>query len=111
MLKKMGGLKIQRGRLEVCSLQGLTDSKCTEAVAESFAAISQRYEKFDHTKVPAFLPAGSPEQVNIFQFIYHINWGKKSTLPVHIPDRLRQECAIDHVEPIRELTDKMSNWG
>ena len=45
MLKKMGGLKIQRGRLEVCSLQGLTDSKRAEAVAESFAAISQQYEK------------------------------------------------------------------
>ena len=72
MLKKMGGLKIQRGRLEVESLQGLTNSECAEAVAESFAAISQQYEKFDRTKVPAFLLAGSPEQVNIFQFIYHI---------------------------------------
>ena len=105
MLKKMGGLEIQGGMLKIDSLQGLTDSQCAEAVAKSFAAISQQYEKLDRTKLPAFLLADRPEEVNVFQVVCHIKkLGKtKSTLPVDIPDRLGLECAIDLAGPITEI--------
>ena len=90
MLKIMGGLEIQAGKLEIESLKGLTDSQCAEAVAESFAAVSQQYQRLDRCQLPAFLPAGRPEQVNVFQVMHHIKklGSAKSTLPIYIPDRL-----------------------
>ena len=76
-------------------------------------ASSQQYEKLDRTKLPAFLPAGRPEEVNVFQVIYHIKkLGKtKSTLPVDIPDKLRLECAIDLAEPMTEIINSCLRDG
>ena len=55
--------------------------------------------------MPAFLPAGRPEHVNVFQVVYQIKkLGKtKSTLPTDIPDRLRLECALDLAEPMTDI--------
>ena len=68
VIKKMGGVdQMAAGRLEVESLKGLSDEECAEAVAEAFAATSLEYEPIDKTKLPAYLPAGRPEEVNVFQ--------------------------------------------
>ena len=74
-------------------------------MAQSFAAISQQYSKLDRSKLPSFLPAGRPEQVNVFQVIHQIKkLGKtKSTLPTDIPDTLRIECVLDLAEPLTDI--------
>ena len=67
-MQQLGGLdQMNRGKLFIKELEGLTDKECSEAVAQSFATVSQEYSKLDRTELPAFLPAGPPEQVNIFQ--------------------------------------------
>ena len=91
MMKRLGGLdQMNRGKLTIESLAGLTDKESAEAVAQSFASVSQEYSPLDRCQLPAFLPAGRPEEVTIFQVINKIKkLGKtKSTLPIDIPDRL-----------------------
>ena len=104
---------MDRGKLQIRSLEGLTDEQCAEAVAQSFAEVSQEYEPLDRTKLPAFLPAERPLQVNIFQVQNKIkNIGKtKSTLPVDIPDRLRKECALDLAEPMCDIINSCLKAG
>ena len=101
MMKRLGGLdQMNRGRLEIKSLKGLTDKECAEEIARSFASVSQVYSELDRSKLPSFLPAGQPKQVmeNIKKL------GKtKSTLPIDIPDRLRIECALDLSEPLANI--------
>jgi hypothetical protein len=106
MMKRLGGMDQMGGRkLEIESLKGLTDAECAEAVAQAFAAVSQEYSPLDSTRLPAFLPAGKPEQVKIFQVIHQIKkLGKtKSTLPIDIPYKLRIKCAFDLVEPLTDI--------
>ena len=103
MKQELGGVdQMSRGKLKIKELDGLSDKECADRVAESFAAVSQEYEKLDRTKLPAFQPAGRPEEVNIFQVYENIKKiGKtKSTLPIDLPDRLRVECALDLAEPM-----------
>ena len=96
---------MSRQRLSIKSLESLSDRECAEAVAQSFAAVSQEYSPLDRTKLPAFLPAGRPMQVHIFQVMDQIKKiGKtKSTLPIDIPDKLRTECALDLAEPMTDI--------
>ena len=94
-----------RGKLVIRSLDGLTDKECAEAVAQSFASVSQEYSPVDRAKLPSFLPAGRPDEVTVFQVVNSIKkLGKtKSTLPIDIPDRLRVECAVDLAEPLTDI--------
>ena len=106
IMRKFGGIdQMTKQKLSIKSLEGLSDRECAEAVAQSFAAVSQEYSPLDRTKLPAFLPAGRPMQVNIFQVMDRIKKvGKtKSTLPIDIPDRLRTECALDLAEPLTDI--------
>ena len=103
MMKRLGGLdQMSRGKLEISSLERLSDKECAEAVAQSFASVSQEYSPLNRSELPSFLPAGRPEEVTVFQVINSIKkLGKtKSTLPIDIPDRLRVECAVDLAEPL-----------
>ena len=73
MMKRLGGLdQMNRGRLEIKSLKGLTDKECVEEIARSFASVSQEYSALDRTMLPSFLPAGQPEQVTVFEVIENI---------------------------------------
>ena len=73
MMKRLGGLdQMNRGRLEIKSLKGLTDKECAEEIARSFASVSQEYSALDRTMLPSFLPAGQPEQVTVFEVIENI---------------------------------------
>ena len=103
MLKKLGGIEqMNRNNIEIESLKGMSDLECAEAVAKSFSEVSQSYKKLDRTQLPAFLPAGRPEQVTILQVMEGIRKMKstKSTLPIDIPDKLRKECSVDLAEPV-----------
>ena len=73
MMKRLGGLdQMSRGKLEISSLEGLSDKECAEAVAQSFASVSQEYSPLNRSELPSFLPAGRPEEVNVFQVINSI---------------------------------------
>ena len=114
MMKRLGGLdQMTHGRLEIESLKGLTDRECAEAIAQSFAAVSQEYSQLDRTKLPSFLPAGRPEQVTVFEVLAKIKkLGKtKSTLPIDIPDKLRIECALDLSEPLADIFNSCLRAG
>ena len=104
---------MDRGKLQIRSLEGLTDLECAEAVAQSFAEVSQEYERLDRTRLPAYLPAERPLEVNVFQVKNKIeNIGKtKSTLPVDISDRLRQDCALDLAEPMCDIINSCLRAG
>ena len=106
IMRKFGGIdQMSRQELRIKSLEGLSNRECAEAVAQSFASVSQEYSPLDRTRLPAFLPAGRPMQVSIFQVMDRIKRiGKtKSTLPIDIPDRLRTECALDLAEPMTDI--------
>ena len=104
---------MNRGKLFIKELEGLSNSECAEAVAQSFAAVSQEYSKLDRAKLPAFLPSGPPEKVNIFQVLEKIkSVGKtKSTLPIDLPDKLRKECALDLAEPMCSIINSCLEDG
>ena len=72
IMKHLGGGGSSTGRLEVQSLKGLSDPESAAVVAESFAAVSLEYQKLDRTRLPAFLPAGRPESVNVFEVLHAI---------------------------------------
>ena len=101
VMKKFGGIdQMTRKKLSIKSLEGLSDREFAEAVAQSFAAVSLEYSPLDRSKLPAFLPAGRPEQVmNRIRRIGRTKW----TLPIDIPDRLRTECALDLAEPMTDI--------
>ena len=105
MKKIVGVYQMTRKKLSIKSLEGLSDRECAEAVAQSFAAVSLEYSPLDRSKLPAFLPGGRPEQVNIFQVMNRIKriGRTKSTLPIDIPDRLQTECALDLAEPMTDI--------
>ena len=73
MLKKLGGIdQMDKSKLEIESLEGLSDKECAEAIAQSIASVSQEYSKLDRTKLPAFVAAGRSEQVTIFPVMNQI---------------------------------------
>ena len=91
-MKQLSNNQVSREKLSIKELEGLTDQECAEAVAKSFAAVSQEYDSQDRAQLPSFLPAGRSEEVNVFQVLNKIkSVGKtKSTLPLDLPDRLRK---------------------
>ena len=114
MMKKLGGLdQMNAGKIDVKSLRGLSDKEAAAAVAQSFAAVSQEYSPLDKKQLPAFLPAGRPEQVRVFQVLDRIKkLGKtKSTLPIDLPDRLRIEGALDLAEPLTDIINSCLRTG
>ena len=51
MMKRLGGLdQMIWGRLTIKSLEGLSDKDCAEAIAQSFASVSQEYTPVDMQK-------------------------------------------------------------
>ena len=89
------------------------DKESAAAVAQSFAAVSQEYSPLDWEQLPALLPAGRPEKVNVFQVLHRIQkLGKtKSTLPIDIPDNLRIKCSLDLAEPLTDIINSCLETG
>ena len=87
---------MNEGEIQVESLLGFSNSKCAQQIAEHFAAISNEYSPIDLTQLPSYLPAPPPPQVEEYEVYQRLKKIKKtrSTLPLDIPDRLRQECSL-----------------
>ena len=48
MMKRLGGLdQMSRGNMSIKSLEGLSNKQCAEAIAQSFASVSQEYAPVD----------------------------------------------------------------
>ena len=114
MLKKLGGMEQRiNGKLEIECLKDMTDQEGAEAIAKEFAKVSQEYEPIKMEELPCYLPARAPEQVNIFQVLSKIKSLKKtkSTLPIDLPDKLRDECALDIAEPLTNIINSCLREG
>ena len=113
-MKQLGGLdQMSCGKLSIGELDGLSDKEAAEKVAERFAAVSQEYTKLDREQLPAFLPAGRPEEVSNLQVFEKIKNIKKtkSTLSIDLPDKIRQECALDLAEPVANIINSCLKDG
>ena len=114
MIRRLGGVDQKtKDNVVVDSLEGYTDQEAVEEVAKSFAAVSQTFKPIDYSQLPSYLPAGRPEQVNVFQVLHKLKQINKtrSTLPIDLPDRLRQECEVDLAEPLTNIINSCLRDG
>jgi hypothetical protein len=96
MAKKIGAIdQMAAGDIQVESLIGLDNVESVQQIAAHFAKISNEYEPIDNSQLPCYLPAQPPPQVTEYDVYLRLKRLKKtrSTLPLDIPDKIRQECA------------------
>ena len=103
MAKKIGAVKESNdGEIRIESLSNLTNKECAEKIAQHFSEISNEYQPIDYSQLPCYLPAPPPPQVEEYDVYNRINRIRKtkSTLPIDIPDKLRNECAVFLAAPL-----------
>ena len=96
MAKKVGAVdQMTAGDIHVESLNGLDNLQAVQMIAAHFAKISNEYEPIDNSQLPCYLPAQQPPQVTENDVYVRLNRLKKTkpTLPLDIPDKVRQECS------------------
>ena len=114
LAKRIGAINQQNeGDLKIECLEGLDPQLQVEAVAESFAKVSNEYNPIDLQKLPAYLPAEEPPQVNVYNVLRKIQNQKKtkSTLPMDIPEKLRREGAEFLAEPLSNIYNSCLQEG
>ena len=106
MAKKIGSFdQMNQGEVKVESLLNFNNIQCAQKIASHFAAISNEYSPIDTNQLPSYLPALPPPQVEEHQVYSRLLKIKKtrSTLPLDIPDRLRQECSVMLAGPLTTI--------
>ena len=102
-IKDIGGLQpVGSHELKIQCLEGKSDEECAEEVARSFAAVSNEFHPVDLNKLPAFLPAlPAPQvtQLEVYSKLVKLK-NTRSTLPIDLPNRLRQEVSVELTEPL-----------
>ena len=96
MAKRIGAVdQMTQGEVKVESLSNLNNFQSAQKIAEHFASISNEYSPIDNSQLPCYLPALPPPQVEEYDVYTRLCQIKKtrSTLPIDIPDKIRQECA------------------
>ena len=114
MCKKIGlGDQMNSGDIKVECLKGLSDQECADTVAQGFAAVSNQYEPLDSNKLPAYLPSLPPPQVEEYQVYEKLKRLKntKSTLPIDIPNKLRNEVAVELTYPLTIIINRCLSEG
>ena len=104
--KKIGAVGTREsGDIQVESLSGLSDKECVEKIAEHYAKISNEYLPINLSALPTYLPALPPPQVDEYSVYLRINKLKKtkSTLPLDLPEKLRNECSAHLAAPLSML--------
>ena len=112
MAKKVGAVnKMSEGGIQVESLLEYNNEQCAQKIAEHFSSISTEYSPVDVTQLPCYLPALPPPQVEEYQVYQRLCRIKKtkSTLPIDIPDKLRQECAVHLAAPLMNIYNDCLN--
>ena len=103
MAKKIGAVEDKDSdEVVVDSLKNLSNKEATNVIAEHFAVVSNEYLPIDKSKLPAYLPAFPPPQLDeltVYQGLIGIK-KTKSTLPIDIPEKLRKEVAPHLAAPL-----------
>ena len=103
LAKKIGAVgKSDCGDIQVESLSGLSNKECAKKIAEHYSKISNEYMPINLSALPTYLPALPPPQVDEYQVYLRINRLKKtkSTLPLDLPEKLRNECSAHLAAPL-----------
>ena len=96
MAKRIGAVDVvNNGDVHVESLSNLNNNQAAHKIAEHFASISNEYSPINLHDLPCYLPAQLPPQVEEYEVYQRLIRVKKtrSTLPIDIPDKIRQECS------------------
>ena len=111
MAKKIGAVdQMNTGDLTVKCLVGLSD-----AVGQSFAAVSAEQSPLDRSQLPAYLPSLPPPQVTEWQVLRKLQNLKntRSTMEIDIENKLRKEVAVELVTPLTNIINtclKEQKW-
>ena len=103
MARKLGtGNLTKDGEVMVESLTGLNNLEAAQKIGEHFSKISNEYQPIDNTDLPCYLPAPMPPQLEEYDVYLRLKKIKKtkSTLPMDIPDSIRQGCEVFLAEPL-----------
>ena len=114
MAKQIGAVdKMSRGDIQVQSLSNLNNKESAQKIAEHFAAISHEYLPVDNQQLPCYLPAHPPPQIEEYDVYVRLNKIKKtkSTLPIDLPDKLRQECSMHLAAPLSNIINDSLSQG
>ena len=114
MAKRIGAVdRMNGGDVSVESLQHLTNKQCSQKIAEHYSKISNEYSPVDHDQLPCYLPAEQVPQVEEYIVYERLKSLKKtrSTLPIDIPDKLRQACAVELAEPLTDIINSCLTEG
>ena len=112
MAKKIGAVDSKiSDDVVVESLRNLSDQEAVNAIGEHFAAVSNEYVPIDNKKLPAYLPAQCPPQIDEITVYHELMKIKKtkSTLPIDIPEKLRRECAVHLAAPLTIIFNNCLN--
>ena len=87
--------------------------QCSQKIAEHYSKISNEYSPVDHDQLPCYLPAEQVPQVEEYIVYERLKSLKKtrSTLPIDIPDKLRQACAVELAEPLTDIINSCLTEG
>ena len=106
MAKRIGAVnQLTGGDVQVESLQHLDARQCAQKIAEHYAEISREFVPVNLEQLPCYLPAQQPPQVDEYIVYERIRKMKKtrSTLPIDLPDKLRQACAVELAVPVTNI--------
>ena len=112
MAKKIGAVdKMSEGNVQVDSLSNFSAAESAQKIAEHFATISNEYSPVDSNQLPCYLPALPPPQIEEYDVYHRLNKIKKtkSTLPIDIPDKLRQKCSLHMAGPLSDIINDSLN--
>ena len=112
MAKKIGAIdQMTSGDIQVEALTGFDNVQSAQMIADHFAKISNEYKPIDNSQLPCYLPALPPPQVTEYDVYVRLHRLKKtkSTLPLDIPDKVRQECSPLLAGPLSTIINNSLN--
>ena len=105
MAKRIGALDRCNDDISVESLEGLNNKQCAQEIASHYAKISSEFLAVNTTELPCYLPAEQPPQVEEHEVFARLKALKRtrSTLPIDLPDKIRQACAVELTTPLTDI--------
>ena len=114
MAKRIGAVdKMSRCDIQVQCLENKSNKQCADAIAEHFSSISNEYSPINLQELPCYLPAQPAPVIDEYEVYTRIIRLKKSktTLPIDIPAKLRQECAPHLAAPLTTIYNQSLSQG
>ena len=112
MAKKIGAVdQMNEGEISVECLEGLSSAEGVQQIANHYATISNNYSPIDTHKLPCYLPAPLPPQVDeyrVFQKICKLK-NTRSTLEIDLPNKLRKEFSVELATPVTNIINTSLN--